>query len=86
MALTFLDGTTVAMPRRKGAAGPQPSPDGGVSARDLLTALRAASRTEGGEVLGDPPRWEPIVAALLSVLVKKGVVLDAEFMDEFKSL
>lgn len=76
-SLTLLDGTTVLVPSAKSAD------EGKVTARDIVSALRA--RTHGAdapEILGENPRWEAYVAALLSLLLRKGLVSERELLEE----
>jgi len=89
--ITLLDGTTLHLParvqRRRGGSVPPPGADlsEGLTARDLIVALRA--RTEGADaraVLGEDLRWEPLFAALVSLLMRKGLIADWEFIDEFR--
>jgi hypothetical protein len=99
IALTFLDGTTISLPAPRGrAAAPQaseePTAEGEtaehetqLTARDLVAALRAVAHgAEPGAVLGENPRWEKMFAALLSLMLKKHLVADWEFVEEFKKL
>lgn len=91
VALTLLDGTTISLPPRgakKAGAEPAPSKPAEVpqqlTARDLVAALRAAAGgADASEVLGDDVRWEPMFAALLSVLLKKHLIADWEFVEEY---
>jgi type IV pilus assembly protein PilB len=92
VALTLLDGTTIqlpAKPRRRrdapedGHVGPQFLAN--MTARDLIKALGAVA--EGGdarEVFGERVPIEAICAALLSLLLRKGVLADWEFVEELK--
>ena len=69
------------------SGGPRPagSSEEQLTARDLVAALRAASHgADASEVLGENVRWEALVAALLSVLLKKKLISGAEFVEEFK--
>ena len=92
VALTLLDGTTLQLPARNGnRRNSVPPSAGGVSesltARDLISALRAVSHgADASEILGDEPQWEPIIAALLSVMLKKGVIADWEFIEEYRKI
>ncbi len=98
IALTFLDGTTISLPSPRGArkAAPEPEeePNGEpaehetqLTARDLVAALRAVAQgAEPTEVLGENPRWEKLFAALLSLLLRKHLIADWEFVEEFKKL
>jgi len=99
VALTLLDGTTLQLPARGGAARaapraptePPPSRAVGetdaseLTARDLVSALRAVSHgADATEVLGDEIRWEAMFAALLSLLLKKHLIADWEFVEEYR--
>jgi type IV pilus assembly protein PilB len=98
VSLTLLDGTTISLPaksQRGGRAEPEPEPeppaseegDTGLTARDLVTALRAVAQgADGSEVLGGDVRWESAFAALLSLLLKKHLIADWEFVDELKKM
>jgi hypothetical protein len=56
-----------------------------LTAHDLVKALRAmAQGADASEVLGNDVRWEAIFAALLSLLLKKHLIADWEFVDELK--
>jgi type IV pilus assembly protein PilB len=86
ITLTLLDGTQVTLPARqtKKPADPPPA-EQALTARDLVAALRAmAHGTDARAVLGDEPRWEAMFAALLSVLLKKHLIADWEFVEEYK--
>jgi type IV pilus assembly protein PilB len=59
----------------------------GLTARDLVAALRAVSHgTDASEILGNNVRWEAMFAALLSLLLKKHLIADWEFVDELKKI
>lgn len=87
ITLTLLDGTQMTLPAR-GSSGEDATPQGDqLTARDLVEALRAAAHgADATEILGDNPRWELLMAALLSVLLKKHLVADWEFVDEYQRL
>jgi type IV pilus assembly protein PilB len=86
VTLTLLDGTRVNLPARstppeKGA----PEAPAELTARDLVAALRAVSHgADATEILGDKARWEPLFAALLELLLKKHLIADWEFVEEFR--
>jgi type IV pilus assembly protein PilB len=86
VALTLLDGTTIRLPAKgKGeAATPGAAPaESNLTARDLVAALRVSAHgADASEVLGDDVRWERLFAALLSVLLKKHLISDWEFVEE----
>ena len=82
LSLTLLDGTTVQLPSAKQAKGPE-----GLTARDFVSALRATAHgADATEILGAEPQWEPVVAALLSILLRKGLIADWEFIEELRKI
>jgi type IV pilus assembly protein PilB len=102
VTLTLLDGTKVSLPAKPAAAAPKKrlpsdppvtetplaSPAGeGLTARDLAAALRALSHgADASEILGENVRWEALFSALLSLLLKKHVIADWEFVEEYKKV
>jgi type IV pilus assembly protein PilB len=89
VTLTLLDGTQVNLPARspKEPSEPAPKEASELTARDLIAALRAMTHgADASEIVGEAARWEPLVAALLSVLLKKHLIADWEFVDEFKKV
>ena len=77
LSLTLLDGTRVQLPSKNAKS------QEGLTARDFVSALRArAHGADATEILGEAPQWEPVVAALLSVLLRKGLIADWEFIEE----
>ncbi len=95
VTLTLLDGTKVNLPA-KGApakkrlpsdppAKEAPAAEGQLTARDLVAALRAVSHgADASEILGENVRWEALFSALLSLMLKKHVIADWEFVEEYK--
>lgn len=82
VALTLLDGTTITLPAKKKKEGAVAE---ALTARDFVSALRATAHgADASEILGDQVRWEPIVAALLSILLRKGLIADWEFVEELR--
>lgn len=80
LTLTLLDGTEVRLPtpgRTALGAGHD------LTTRDLVHALCARNPAALAEVLPDG-RWEPLVATLLTILLRKGVMADWEFVDAWK--
>ncbi|WP_438028788.1 hypothetical protein [Sorangium sp. So ce233] len=77
-------------PRAAAQSDPPPAPaadDPGLTARDLVSALRAVSHgADASEILGNNVRWEAMFAALLSLLLKKHLIADWEFVDELKKI
>jgi type IV pilus assembly protein PilB len=97
ISLTLLDGTSIQIPAPGAKEAAKPDPEAprapGVvvsdqlTARDLLSALRAVSHgVDASEILGTEPRWEALFAALLSVLLRKGLIADWEFIEEFRKV
>jgi hypothetical protein len=59
----------------------------GLTARDLVAALRAICHgADPKEILGPSERIEAILAAILSVMLRKGIVADWEFVDELRKI
>jgi type IV pilus assembly protein PilB len=98
-SLTLLDGTTISLPsprkrrtsapdlegERKATPGAELSDQ--LTARDLVSALRAVAHgADASEILGTEPRWEAMFSALLSILLRKGLIADWEFVEEFRKL
>jgi type IV pilus assembly protein PilB len=93
IAITMLDGTTIQLPQRKKKRETDEeeapmSEVGGLTARDLIAALRAVAQGhhEGGAVLGDDGKWEKLYATLLSLLLRKGLIADWEFIEELRKM
>jgi type IV pilus assembly protein PilB len=86
MALTLLDGTTLQLPARKRSGQMEAKSDeDGVVIRELLTALRTA---RSGEPQRAPANVhsESVVAALLSLLLKKRLITETEFLEEWRKI
>lgn len=81
ITLTLLDGTKVRLP----APGSESAEEAEerLTTRDLIAALRA--RTQGKDVSRVLPdgQWESLFAALLALLMRKGLVADWEFVEEW---
>lgn len=89
VTLTLLDGTQVNLPARmpRGLSDPAPKDSSELTASDLVAALRAMSHgADASEILGSDARWEALFAALLSVLLKKQLIADWEFVEAFKKI
>lgn len=90
ITLTLLDGTQVNLPARgapKAGVEQEPAGEEQLTARDLVAALRAVAHgADATEILGDKVRWESMFAALLAVLLKKHLIADWEFVDEYKKV
>jgi len=91
VTLTLLDGTQINLPAKaplpKDSDKPPHAAGDELTARDLVAALRAVSHgTDASEILGDEVKWEALFAALLSLLLKKQLIADWEFVDELKKI
>ena len=96
ITLTLLDGSKVNLPAREAAQRkdvrrrslpPSGAEGGDLTARDLVAALRAVSHgADATEILGENANWEALFAALLSLLLKKHLIADWEFVEEFKKI
>jgi hypothetical protein len=93
----LLDGTKVNLPARDSSTQqpavkvPSLAPAAPVAneltARDLIAALRAVSHgADASEILGNDVHWEALFSALLSLLLKKQLIADWEFVEEFKKV
>lgn len=91
VTLTLLDGTQINLPARR---APKPEEKASAStlppdltARDLIAALRAVSHgADASEILGDAVHWQALFAALLSVMLKKQLIADWEFVEEYRKV
>ena len=101
VTLTLLDGTKVNLPAKAAPANKQRLPSDppateapeavraaeGLTARDLVAALRAlAHGADASEILGENVRWEAMFSALLSLMLKKHLIADWEFVEEYKKV
>ncbi len=92
VALTLLDGTTIQLPARGRNAMSEPGAGASASAdtltaRDLIAALRAVSHgADASEILGEDAKWQAMFAALLSVLLRKGLIADWEFVEAYRKI
>jgi type IV pilus assembly protein PilB len=99
VTLTLLDGTRVNLPAKspevrnqrvpsdppESEAAPSSRAGENLTARDLIAALRAVSHgADASEILGENVRWEALFSALLSLLLKKQLIADWEFVEEYK--
>jgi type IV pilus assembly protein PilB len=99
VTLTLLDGTRVNLPakpavvQKKRLPSDPPASEAPTShragenltARDLIAALRAVSHgADASEILGENARWEALFSALLSLMLKKHLIADWEFVEEYK--
>jgi hypothetical protein len=97
VSLTLLDGTTLTLPGRSSKPSSSPETEApeeateqapaSVTTRDVIAALKAACNGgDAGEILGTNARWEAMFAALLSLLLRKGLITNLELMEELKKL
>lgn len=103
IALTLLDGTTISLPapkkrptdeaetqarpRRGSSPAPGEAMSDQLTARDLVSAMRAVAHgADASEILGETPRWEAMFSALLSLMLRKGLIADWEFVEEFRKV
>ena len=97
VTLTLLDGTQVNLPAREPAIPPSAPEDpstapvagegSNLTARDLIAALRAVSHgADTTEILGNDVHWQALFSALLSLLLKKQLIADWEFVEELKKV
>ncbi len=100
VTLTLLDGTKVNLPAKAAAVkkkrlpsdppateAPSAGAADGLTARDLVAALRALSHgADASEILGENVRWEALFSALLSLMLKKHLIADWEFVEEYKKV
>jgi type IV pilus assembly protein PilB len=80
LTLTLLDGTTVSLPTAKGPSAP---PDERLTTRDLIQALDARAQGRDVKSVLEGATWESLFATLLSLLLRKGLVADWEFVEEW---
>jgi hypothetical protein len=101
VTLTLLDGTKVNLPASAGqrkpmgpsaqqAPGAEAAPgaaEEGLTARDMVAALKAVTHgADATEILGDQVSWQGMFATLLSLLLRKHLIADWEFVEEYKKL
>jgi type IV pilus assembly protein PilB len=78
--LTLLDGTRVKLPSSNSEQGPE-----AVIARGFVKALRARAARQEGAAGEKPIRWEPVMAALLAILLRKGLITERELVEELRN-
>lgn len=83
-AMTLLDGTKIQLPEAtKEVSKETPS---GLTSRDLVQALlRRAEGKDVGDILQDA-QWETLFATLLSLMLKKGLIADWEFVEQWNKV
>ena len=61
--------------------------DAGLTGRDVVAALRAAGHgVDPTEILGSHARWETMMATVLSLMLRKGLITDEELAEELKKI
>jgi type IV pilus assembly protein PilB len=89
ITLTLLDGTKVNLPASSSSGRAQVAAQGEevLTARDMVAALRAVAHgADASEILGDKVNWQGMFATLLSLLLRKHLIADWEFVEEYKKL
>ncbi|MBI5531537.1 MAG: hypothetical protein HY898_02405 [Deltaproteobacteria bacterium] len=57
------------------------------TARDVVAALRAAAHgVDPTDILGVEPKWQAVLAALLSLMLRKGLIDEKDFVEELKKV
>lgn len=57
------------------------------SARDLIAALRASAHgVDATELIGQQPKWEAILAALVALMLRRGLLDEQELIDEINKI
>jgi type IV pilus assembly protein PilB len=93
ITLTLLDGTEVRLPaaRKKGGGGEEAAPAsepatgaGGMTAGDLVQALLARAEGQDTSDLLPNAQWETFFATMLTLLLRKGLIADWEFVEEWR--
>lgn len=83
-ALTLLDGTKIPLPEPTKAASSEATD--GLTSRDLVQALlRRAEGKDVGDIL-EGAHWETLFATLLSLMLKKGLIADWEFVEQWNKV
>jgi type IV pilus assembly protein PilB len=84
VTLTLLDGTTVRLPASRKSEDTTEVRGGGMTGADLVRALLAKGQgAPVDDVLGGAS-WEVLLATLLQLMLKKGLVADWEFVEAYK--
>ncbi|GAC1353566.1 MAG: hypothetical protein NVSMB47_06210 [Polyangiales bacterium] len=69
------------------ATGAMHDADAIAATNAMIAALRAVSHgADASEILGENPKWEKIFAALLSLLLRKHLIADWEFVEEYRKI
>ncbi len=55
--------------------------------RDILAALRAAAHgVDASEALGRHAKWEAMLAVVLAILIRKGIITEEELLEEMRKV
>jgi type IV pilus assembly protein PilB len=81
LTLTLLDGTTVKLPQPHAAHDEETPTAHRLTSRDLIQALLLHAEGKDVSAVLRDAHWEKLFAALLSLLLKKGLVSDWEFVE-----
>ncbi len=86
VTVTLLDGTQLNLPASNASVGTKGAQQE-LTARDLVEALKAqAEGADASAVLGSDLNWQRVCAALLSVLLRKHLIADWEFVNELRKV
>lgn len=83
LTLTLLDGTKVSLPSPAPAEVATP-PEHHLTTRDLIQALHLHAEGKDVSAVLRDVHWETLFATLLSVLLRKGLIADWEFVEEWQ--
>ncbi len=86
LTLTLLDGTSVKLPAPTRAAEEEPSAEHHLTSRDLIQALLLHAEGKDVSAVLRDAHWETLFATLLSLMLKKGLVADWEFVEEWTKM
>ena len=84
ITLTLLDGTTVKLPAPGSGAKPDETQASTLTTNDLVRALFARARGEDVKDVLPDDRWETLFATLLTLLLRRGLIADWEFIEELE--
>ncbi|QQR89125.1 MAG: hypothetical protein IPJ88_13010 [Myxococcales bacterium] len=84
VTLTLLDGTTLKLPAAKGTQNEGTVSKHSLTATDLVDALLAQAQGADVSAVLEDAKWERMFGTLLTLLIRKGLIADWEFIDEWK--
>lgn len=83
VSLRLADGSVIRLPARSAEEGD--GVEAQLTAHDLIAVLKAAAGgADASQILGDAANWQGLFATLVSLLMRKGLIADWEFVDELK--